>query len=61
MRLPTGQIQAKSGHLWTWFHSDALFEYRGFVADLEFIGPNPTIGGQSKEGNKAADSKLGYS
>uniref|UniRef100_A0A914HWZ9 CUB domain-containing protein n=1 Tax=Globodera rostochiensis TaxID=31243 RepID=A0A914HWZ9_GLORO len=37
MSVPTMEIRAKSGHLWTWFHSDALFEYRGFVSDYNFI------------------------
>ncbi|KAL3090793.1 hypothetical protein niasHT_030012 [Heterodera trifolii] len=35
--IPSAEIRASSGHLWAWFHSDALFEYRGFAGDFTFI------------------------
>uniref|UniRef100_A0A7E4VKC1 CUB domain-containing protein n=1 Tax=Panagrellus redivivus TaxID=6233 RepID=A0A7E4VKC1_PANRE len=40
MRAPTSEIRARSGFMWLHFHSDNLLEYRGFMAEYEFLrGP----------------------
>uniref|UniRef100_A0A914PMU8 CUB domain-containing protein n=1 Tax=Panagrolaimus davidi TaxID=227884 RepID=A0A914PMU8_9BILA len=40
MKSPGTEIRAKSGFMWLHFHSDGLLEYRGFMAEYEFLrGP----------------------
>uniref|UniRef100_A0AC34RGZ2 CUB domain-containing protein n=1 Tax=Panagrolaimus sp. JU765 TaxID=591449 RepID=A0AC34RGZ2_9BILA len=40
MKSPNSEVRARSGYMWLHFHSDNLLEYRGFMAEYEFVrGP----------------------